>query len=98
ADGFGERLAGDIDRALPARLQLGSARQHMAVERELLVDEGLGQIRRRPLERMKREVLLPGCKRLAGSERREPGECSGRPHYETRMAIQSRCAEIRLPV
>ncbi len=46
AQHLAEGVLGGVDAALPARLELGDAVEGGAVEREVLVDEGLGQERR----------------------------------------------------
>ncbi len=89
ADRLPERVARRIDGPLPSLAQLRRARQHAAVERELLIDKSLRQKRRRMLDRMKCQVVLPGIERLAPHERGDAADGAGLPQHEPGLLLQS---------
>ena len=98
ADRLAERVVDLVDRALPAVLLLRRARQRVAVEREMRVAPGLGQVRRRAIERMEREPVLPRIERLGGHQRREAADRIGLPDDEILLAREAGCVEEPVPV
>jgi hypothetical protein len=71
ADGLAEPAVDQVDAALPALALLLATRQRLAVEREVLVVDRLGQVRRVVVDVVIRQVRLPVLQRLRRDERRE---------------------------
>src|SRR6185436_15933327 len=86
------------DAALPALRLLRRAAERLAVELEALGDEGLGQPRRRALDRVIREPVLPGVERLAADERRQAGGGLRVPDEEASLFLQGGGFEEGRPV
>src|SRR5437763_565815 len=93
-----QRRVGLIDRALPSGAQLRRAREHPAVELEVLLDKGFGQIRGVALDFVKAQVIPPGLKRLTRGERGQSGESARLPYHELFLPRETRSADKSFPV
>ena len=97
-----ERLAHEaVDRlgaALPARLELRRARQRLAVEREVLVDERLRQRRRRLVHEVPPQVRLPLRHRRRRQHLVQRREEVGRRHVDRRDLGNAHLLQVRLPI
>ena len=71
-----------VDGALPALAQLGGAGERRAVEGEMLVDERLGEQRRRTVDDPEGEVVLPGRERLRGDQGGDAGHGTRVPDHQ----------------
>src|SRR5664280_3202746 len=78
--------------------QLRDAGEHLAVERELLVDEGLREESGGALDGAEGQILLPGRKRLIAHERGDARARARLPDDELVLDIQPRGREESLPV
>ena len=92
AERLADRLAGEIDPALPALALLLRAGEHAAVEREGLVDEGLGRIGRGALDGVEGQVVLPDRERLAADELRDARDRARLPGSELALLPEARAA------